>query len=77
MIDTKILGRMKVKEVRDNPDGTATIIFDVDKQFKEEFKKTFKLKRWSNKFFNSLLEQAIKNMEKLHNESSKKTKNKN
>ena len=72
MIDSNFIGRIKVKEIKDNANGTATVIFDVDRKFKNEFKKMFNLKRWSTKFFNSMLDEAIKNMYEGLNEPKKK-----
>lgn len=60
-IQTNIFdGKLLIKEVIENPDGTVTIIFDADQKFKKSFKKHYNLKRWSQKLFNNFLEEAIK-----------------
>ena len=42
---------IKVLDIIDNEDGTGTVIFEVDDDFKEWFKKDQNLKKWSNKRF--------------------------
>lgn len=69
-MDTKILGSIKVIDVKDNPDGTATITFDISDEVKENLKRALKWKRWSQKRFetyiqNSLME-LVKELEAKH-----------
>jgi hypothetical protein len=76
-------GKIKVVEIIDNPDGSAKVIFEADKEFRISFKKFYGLKRWSQKRFEVFLQEAIENMNNLHkkgllekmlNESKKETK---
>jgi hypothetical protein len=48
-----------IDSIVDNPDGTATINFDVGDEFKEWFKKQQGLKRWSQKRFESVMIKAL------------------
>jgi len=51
--------KLEVIEITDNPDGTAEIVFELEDEFKEWFKKSFGLKRWSDKKFQKVLLEAI------------------
>lgn len=51
---------LKVLEIKDNPDGSALVTFEVSDEFKAWFLKYFKLKRWSNKKFEKFVLNAIK-----------------
>ena len=42
---------IKVAEIIDNPDGSATVTFEITDEFKKEFKKLLGLKRFSQKAF--------------------------
>jgi len=63
-----ILGTITCKEVRENEDGSATIIFDVTDEFKENYMKMFNLTEWSLEHFEGTLSEAIENAVKLHKE---------
>lgn len=52
-------GLIIVKEVIDNADGSATVVFEADKEFRKGFKEYFGLKRWSQKRFNKFMNEAI------------------
>ena len=54
--------RFTVDSIIDNPDGTATINFDVSDDFIESFKKQQGLKRWSQKRFQKIMIEAIMEM---------------
>jgi hypothetical protein len=45
--------------VIDNPDGTSTLVFELEDEFKEWFKKSFGLKRWSDKRFEKVLIESL------------------
>lgn len=64
-MDIKGLGTLKVLEVVDNPDGTATIHFDVSEEFKQNLLKEMGWSEWSQEKFEKLvleaLERAVKN----------------
>ena len=51
--------RLEVIEIIDNPDGTAEIVFELEDEFREWFKESFGLKRWSDKKFQKVLLEAI------------------
>lgn len=55
----KIIGQIKVLEVVENADGTATVHFDVPDNVMEEIKKSMGWKRWSNKKFNELVLNSL------------------
>jgi len=50
---------LKVNNILENEDGTATVLFDVDDEFKSWFKKREGLTRWSNKRFQKVISKAI------------------
>lgn len=56
----KLIGTIKCISAEDMNDGTMKVVFDYDQKFKDEYKRIFKLKRFSKKHFENLLEQAIK-----------------
>jgi hypothetical protein len=77
MSDFKFPGTVKVVDVQDLPDGSAKVTFEADDEFKEGFKKHYGLKRWSNKKFNSFLQEAIStmaNLIRIENSLDKETK---
>lgn len=47
-------------EEYDNGDGTHTLVFDVSDEFKEWFKKTQGLNRWSAVRFKNTVNEAIR-----------------
>ena len=53
-------GRFDLIEEIQNDDGTWTLVFDVDDEFKEWFKKCLGLKRWSSKRFQKVMHEAIR-----------------
>lgn len=53
-------GKIKVIDIIELSDGSAKVTFEADEEFKKEFKKYFKLKRWSQKKFSIFLDEAIK-----------------
>tara|TARA_R100000808_G_C2093315_1_gene112918 strand:- start:458 stop:703 length:246 start_codon:yes stop_codon:yes gene_type:complete len=48
-----------VAKIADNEDGTVTVYFEYDADFKEWFKKSQSLKRWSRKRFEKVIRVAI------------------
>ena len=62
----KFTGKINVVDVVDNPDGSAKITFEADKEFKNSFKKYYGLKRWSQKRFDLFLREALENMNQLY-----------
>jgi len=64
---TKLFGGLlKVKEIIDNPDGSAQIVFEADDEFKQGFKDYHNLKRWSQKRFNKFMNEAIESSIKFY-----------
>jgi|TARA_Y100000294_G_scaffold157561_1_gene159241 hypothetical protein len=51
--------RLEITDVIDNPDGTSTLVFELEDEFKEWFKKSFGLKRWSDKRFEKVLIESL------------------
>ena len=67
------LGKIKVIDIKDNPDGTSFVTFEADDEFKQWFKKKHNLKKWSQKLFNKFIQDAIDHMTlKLKEEESAK-----
>ena len=52
---------LKVLDIVDQPDGSALVTFDINKQTREFIKQTYGWKRWNSKKFQQLLIQAIQN----------------
>tara|TARA_R110000824_G_scaffold277819_1_gene466015 strand:+ start:718 stop:921 length:204 start_codon:yes stop_codon:yes gene_type:complete len=52
-------GKFELVEEVQNDDGTWNLIFDVDDEFKEWFKESQGLKRWSDKRFQKVLYGAL------------------
>ena len=50
---------LKILEIKENEDGTSEMVLDLSDEFQEWFKKEQGLKRWSNKRFQTWLEQAL------------------
>jgi hypothetical protein len=59
------LGTIKILEIKDNPDGTANIEFDISDEFKKNIIEKFGWGEWSDEKFQKLvleaLELAVKN----------------
>jgi hypothetical protein len=54
-----LLGQMKVEDIKDNSDGTSTIIFNVTGEFKENYMEAFGLEEWSQDHFDNLIIEAL------------------
>jgi hypothetical protein len=52
---------LKVIDIVDQPDGSALVTFDIDKEAREFIKNLYGWKRWSSKKFQQVLLQAIDN----------------
>ena len=53
-------GRFDLVEETQNEDGSWNLVFDVDDEFKEWFKKSQGLKRWSDSRFQNVVLEAIR-----------------
>ena len=62
MENEQYLGKIKVVDIVDNADGSASVTFEADDEFKDWFKKKHNLKKWSEKRFNKFLQDAIDHM---------------
>jgi hypothetical protein len=51
--------KIEVIEIKDNPDGSAQYIFEVDEEAKASIMKATGMKRWSNKRFQKFVIQAL------------------
>ena len=54
-------GRFDLVDETQNEDGSWNLVFDVDDEFQEWFKKSQGLKRWSDKRFQKVLHEALAN----------------
>lgn len=59
MSDSKLLGRVVIKEVKDNSDGTCTLDLEIPDDLKENLKQSLGWKRWSSKKFNQFFLEAL------------------
>lgn len=59
MVDSKLLGRIAILEIKDNNNGTCTIQYEVPDDLKEILKTQFGWKRWSSKKFNDFFLEAL------------------
>ena len=53
--------KLTVIDIVDQPDGTALVTFDINKETREFIKQTYGWKRWNTKKFQQLFIQAIEN----------------
>jgi len=64
-MNNNFIGTLKVLEVKDNPDGSATIEFDISDEFKDNLIKHMGWEEWSDELFQKFvleaLEKAVKN----------------
>ena len=51
--------KIELIEIKDNPDGSAQYIFEVDEEAKARIMKATGMKRWSNKRFQEFVIQAL------------------
>jgi hypothetical protein len=58
-MNNELLGTIQVLDIVENADGSATITFDIPDEVKNNLKKTFKWKRWSQKRFETLVIKAL------------------
>jgi hypothetical protein len=42
----EMLGNIKVVEIKDNEDGSANVVFDVDQRFIKNYNQLFHLAEW-------------------------------
>jgi hypothetical protein len=69
MSDSTFITRLKISSIVENNDGTSTLIFDLDDEFIEWFKKREGLKRFSHKRFQKVIAEAIGNYAKKEDKS--------
>ena len=55
-----MVGRFDLVDETQNEDGSWNLVFDVDDEFKDWFKKSQGLKRWSDKRFQNVVLEAIR-----------------
>ena len=59
MSDSKLLGKVVIKEIKDNNDGTCTLDLEFPDELKENLKASLGWKRWSSKKFNQFFLEAL------------------
>jgi len=62
MQNEEYLGKLKVVDIIDDPNGSAKVTFEADDKFKKWFKEKHNLKKWSQKRFNKFLQDVIDRM---------------
>ena len=60
-MSTDFIGTLKVLDVKDNPDGTATIEFDINDEFKDNLVKYLHWEKWSDELFQKFVLEALEN----------------
>lgn len=58
--------KLTVIDIVDQPDGSALITFDIDKETREFIKQTYGWKRWSSNKFKQVFLSAIDNYIKIN-----------
>ena len=56
------LGSIKVVEIKDNKDGSANVVFDVDQAFIKNYNQLFHLAEWDQKHFENTLEKTMRDL---------------
>ena len=56
--------KIEVVEIKDKPDGSAEIVFEISDEFKKMLKSIYGLKRFSKKAFETFVTEAINNLYK-------------
>jgi hypothetical protein len=57
----KSIGTIKVSEINDNDDGSATIVFEISDEFKESLVHAMGWDCWSQEKFNKFVHDALIN----------------
>ncbi len=71
MTPESIMRELKCLEVKENPDGSADLIFEATDKFKELYLQSFGLTEWSQEHFENTIKSAIENFSKhIQNESN-------
>jgi hypothetical protein len=56
------LGNIKVVEIKDNEDGSANVVFDVDQRFIKNYNQLFHLAEWDQSHFEGTLIKAMQDL---------------
>lgn len=67
------LGSIKVVEIKDNKDGSANVVFDVDQAFIKNYNQLFHLAEWDQKHFENTLEKTMRDL--IDKQESKQQQN--
>lgn len=67
------LGSIKVVEIKDNKDGSANVVFDVDQAFIKNYNQLFHLAEWDQKHFENTLEKTMRDL--IDRQESKQQQN--
>ena len=67
------LGSIKVVEIKDNKDGSANVVFDVDQAFIKNYNQLFHLAEWDQKHFENTLEKTMRDL--INKQESKQQQN--
>ena len=57
-----MVGKLKVVEEIESDDGALNIVFEMDDEFREWFKESQGLRRWSDKRFQKFVLEALTSM---------------
>jgi hypothetical protein len=56
------LGNIKVVEIKDNEDGSANVVFDIDQSFIKNYNQLFHLAEWDQSHFENTLNKTMQQM---------------
>ena len=75
IVNSKIIEGLTFVSLKDEEDGGATIVFDIEDIFKESFIKQENLKKWDDKKFQEWVIYALEQgIEMVKNKKTKKVK---
>lgn len=68
-------GKLELEKIEDQPDGSAIMYFDIDDEFKDYFKETYGLQRFSKKRFEKFIIEAIEHAVASHDDGKEEDNN--
>lgn len=68
-----VLGHLKCVEIKDNEDGTSTIIFDANPEFKQKYMELYKLEEWSQEHFENQVKEALESFIETYGNKNKQS----
>lgn len=66
-----VLGNLKCTDIKDNDDGTSTIMFEADPDFKQKYMELYKLEEWSQEHFEKQVREALESFIETYGNKNK------